>query len=402
MYAGVPLTRISPEHEYWDPEWLPLEDHIKPQLEQWQQKLDTLRQDKSAVRHTVFLANRQVNRGQAVIDFLNSASPEFHPYQYVGKEMMAKFYKTFINYDTMFRLINVHEELKKFDLDITPLEWLRQRMYEVSTNQGDKFNLSKYTHDLYHDSKLKLLREKHGFGNIGRPSGYKVGEKNPDKGKAKLKRESMGLGGRRKVRRSIGQVDMDDTQSLDGYPQQPQQEFLDPQTPRLQKRPRIEELSMMPHPMSQQMLPPMPPPPPEPAVDDLEHDGWSSTDSFSAGTISHLDFRVHQVKTPELTTSIEATQYWTYKKEFRAFEHEVLRDVHPRVIWGSYAKHQNIDLKLDDMVGIQYSTESLRIAIRLRSPGQSTVLAEFKRERTKKRFLSFVRKQGVGLAKTTT
>ncbi|KAK9423854.1 hypothetical protein SUNI508_03870 [Seiridium unicorne] len=401
MYAGVPLQRISPEHEYWDPEWLPLEDHIKPQLEQWQSKLDKLRQDKSAVRHTVFLANRQVNRGQAIIDFLKSSNPEFHPYQYVGKEMMGKFYKTFINYDTMFRLINIHEELKKFDLDVTPLEWLRQRMYEVSNAQGDKFNLSKYTHDLYHDSKLKLLREKHGFGNIGRPSGYKVGEKNPDKGKAKLKREQMGLGGRRKVRRSIGQVDMDDTQSLDGYPQQPQQEFLDPLTPRMQKRPRIEELPMMPQSIPPHMIPSMPPPPPDPVIDDLDHDGWSSTDSFSAGTISHLDWRISQIKTPQLTTSSEVTQYWTYNKNDRGFTHQVLRDVHPRVIWGPYQKHLNFDLKLNDIVDVQYASDSPSIAIQLRDPDRASVLAQFKRERTKRRFLSFLRKQGVNVARTT-
>ncbi|ETS75737.1 hypothetical protein PFICI_12681 [Pestalotiopsis fici W106-1] len=406
MYAGVPLQRITPEHEYWDPDWLPLEDHIQPQLDAWQQKLDKLRQDKLAVRHTVFLANRQVNRGQAIIDFLRGPNPEFHPYQYVGKEMMAKFYKTFINYDTMFRLINVHEELKKFDLDITPLEWLRQRMYEVATAQGDKFNLSKYTHDLYHDIKLKVLREKHGFGNIGRPSGYKVGEKNPEKGKAKLKREQMGMGGRRKGRRSIGQVDMDDTQSLDGYPQQPQQEFLDPLTPRLQKRPRIEDLPpMLPHPPpmpSQQMVAPlMPPSAPGPVVDDLEHDGWSSTDSFSAGTISHLDWRIHQIKTPQHLTNPEVTQYWTFKKDSRIFEHQILHDISSGVVWGKYDERVNFDLKLDDIVEIQYASDSPRIAVLLRGPERSHVLAQFKRERTKRRFLAFSRKQGVSLAKTT-
>lgn len=411
MYAGVPLQRITPEHEYWDPDWLPLEDHIQPQLDAWQQKLDKLRQDKLAVRHTVFLANRQVNRGQAIIDFLRGQSPEFHPYQYVGKEMMSKFYKTFINYDTMFRLINVHEELKKFDLDITPLEWLRQRMYEVATAQGDKFNLSKYTHDLYHDIKLKVLREKHGFGNIGRPSGYKVGEKNPEKGKAKLKREQMGMGGRRKGRRSIGQVDMDDTQSLDGYPQHPQQhqpEFLDPLTPRLQKRPRIEDLPpMLPHPppmvQQQQMVTPLmqPAPAPGPVVDDLEHDGWSSTDSFSAGTISHLDWRIHQIKTPQHLTNPEVTQYWTFKKDSRAFEHQILHDISSGVVWGKYDDRVNFDLKLDNIIEIQYASDSPRIAVLLRGPERSHVLAQFKRERTKRRFLAFSRKQGVSLAKTS-
>jgi hypothetical protein len=404
MYAGVPVERITPEHEYWDKEWVPLEDHLKPQLEQWQTKLDKLRQDKGAVRHTVFLANRQVNRGQAVIDFLAGPSPEFHPYQYVGKEMMSKFYKTFINYDTMFRLINVHEELKKFDLDITPLEWLRQRMYEVSTAQGDKFNLSKYTHDLYHDQKLKLLREKHGFGNIGRPSGYKVGEKNPEKGKAKLKREQLGLTGRRKGRRSIGQVDLDDTQSLDGYPPQPPEEYLNPVTPRMQKRQRIEmggPMGMPPMQHVQQELTPQPeqPPHPIPEFDDLDADGWTSSDSFSAGRISIVDFRVYQIKTARMTTSPEVTQYWTWKSDKALFEHQVLRDVHPHVSWGVYQKHVNFDLRLTEIVEIQYCPDSLKVVIISNDTERGTILALFRRERTKKRFLTFLRKKSVALVK---
>ncbi|KAI1868171.1 hypothetical protein JX265_006994 [Neoarthrinium moseri] len=407
MYAGVPLKKISPGDDYWDVEWIPLEDHLKPQLEQWQEKLDKLRQDKTAVRHTVFLANRQVNRGQAVMDFLAGADPEFHPYQYVGKEMMIKFYKTFINYDTMFRLINVHEELKKFDLDVTPLEWLRHRMYEVATAQGDKFNLSKYTHDLYHDAKLKILREKHGFGNIGRPSGYKVGEKNPDKGKAKIKREQLGLAGRRKVRRSIGQVDMDDTQSLDGFPQQqqPPQEFLDPVTPRMQKRQRLEAVPpmvMMPPPQQQQQQQQQQPEPapPAPEVDDLEFDGWTSSDSFSAGRISVCDFRVHQIKTSQLTTSTEVTQYWTWKQN-GVFEHQVLRDVHPKVTWGYYQKPINFDINLAEVIEVLYARSSQKVVVRFKDSERGDVLAFFKRERTRNRFLSFLRKRNIVLTKST-
>lgn len=395
MYYGVPLERISPEHPYWDPSWQPLEDIIKPQLEKWQEKLTLLRQTPEAVRHTVFLANRQVNRGQAVVDFLKDG--DFHPYQYVGKEMMEKFYKTFVNYDTMFRLVNIHEELKKFDLDLKPLEWLRQRMYEVSQAQGDKFSLSKYTHDLYHDPKLKQLREKHGFGNIGRPSGYKIGEKNPDKGKAKVKRESTG-GTRRKNRRSIGQVDMDEPSMMEAhyYHMHHQQyplahgEFLDPQTPRLQKRPRLDAPPVVVKPERT----------PEPVVDDLECDGYTSTDSFSAGRISHLDFRVYQVKSPALTTSTEVTQYWTWDQDKELFEHQVLRDVHPKVTWGYYQKSANFDIKLDELLQIQYAVEDQKVIVSTKDEARPVVMAHLKRERTKRRFLAFVKKRGVKIVKT--
>lgn len=439
MYEGVPLERIDKNHPYWDPEWEPLEDIIVPQLEKWQEKLDILRRTPEAVRHTVFLANRQVNRGQAVVDFLKDG--DFHPYQYVGKEMMKKFYKTFINYDTMFRLVNVHEELKKFELDVTPLEWLRQRMFEVSRDQGDKFSLSKYTHDLYHDYKLKALREKHGFGNIGRPSGYKVGEKNTDKMKnGKVKRESS-VGDLRRKSRRISQVDMGgDPAMMDHYhhtmhqhPQQ-RQEYLEPVTPRQSKRLRLEadamavsgggmhphahvhaqgQVQTQAHPQAlaiahaqhaQQVqghaAAPVPVKiEPEPEVDELDHDGYTSTDSFSAGRIMHLDFRIYQIKTSELTTSTEITQYWTWSQEKSMFEHQVLRDVHPKVTWGYYQQHITFDLKLHEIDQVVYNKDCLKVIV-VTKTDRGNILVHFKRDRTLKRFLSFSRRKGVQLIKS--
>lgn len=387
MFAGIPLERIDKGHPYWDPEWESLQDIIQPQLDKWKDKLENLRRDPEAIRHTVFLANRQVNRGQAIIDFLRDG--KWHPYQFVGKEMMNKFYKTFINYDTMFRLVNIHEELKKFDLDVTPLEWLRQRMYDLSEAQGDKFSLSKTTHDLYHDASLKILREKHGFGNIGRPSGYKLNDKNPDKAAAKKIKQEKGSSGRRKARRSIGQVDPEDTPDVKniqrGRPDQPQGEYLEPVTPRLQKRQRIE--------------PGFASEPPQ--DDDLDYSGWTSNDSFSAGRIMHLDFRVYQIKTKDLTTSTGVTQYWTWTPEKSMFHHQVLRDVYPKVTWGFYQKPIDFNMSIEEMKEIQYAPDSLKIMVVITDENRGNVLAYFKRERTKKRFLAFSKKKGIKLVKST-
>ncbi|KAI1766077.1 hypothetical protein GGR53DRAFT_519277 [Hypoxylon sp. FL1150] len=391
MFAGIPLERIDERHPYWDPEWESLEGFIQPQLDKWREKLELLRQAPDAVRHTIFLANRQVNRGQAVVDFLREE--HWHPFQFVGKEMMSKFYRTFINYDTMFRLVNVHEELKKFDLDMTPLDWLRQRMYDLVESQGDKFNLSKVVHDLYHDANLKFLREKHGFGNIGRPSGYKLREKDPEKAAEKAaakaaRKEAMGAV-RRKARRSIGQVDADDTPSLDGMQTgavQIHQEFLEPVTPRMQKRQRLESAPVKVE---------------EPEDDDLEYSGWTSTDSFSAGRIMHLDWRVYQIKTRDLTTSTEVTQYWTWKQDKNLFEHQVLRDVHPKVTWGFYQKPINFDLVLEEIKEIRYAPDSQKIVVAVNDENRGDILAYFKRERTKKRFLSFTKRKGIKLVKSS-
>ncbi|KAH7041343.1 uncharacterized protein B0I36DRAFT_312623 [Microdochium trichocladiopsis] len=407
MFAGCPLQKIDEKSEYWDIEWQSLESIIQPQLDRWKEKLVGLRQTPDAVRHTVFLANRQVNRGQAVMDFLADKESPFHPYQFVGKDMMAKFYKTFINYDTMFRLVNVHEELKKFDLDVSPLEWLRQRMHEIGTAQGDKFSLSKTVHDLYHDPKLKYLREKHGFGNIGRPSGYKLGEKAPDRAlnKGKARRDAiLGDGSmRRRGRRSIGQVDSEAPSpelasqqahhtKLPGPDQIAAQAMaaMDPLAPRLPKRARLDGLPL-----------PVPVLPPRDLEEDLDFSGYTSTDSFSSGRIMHLDWRIYQVRTRAMTTSTDVTQYWTWKNDANKFEHQVLRDVQPKVTWGIYQRPLNFNVTLDETIEIQYARDCPKIVVVTKSEKRGNVLAHFKRERTKKRFLSFAKKKGVKLVTTS-
>ncbi|KAI0399888.1 hypothetical protein F4802DRAFT_610523 [Xylaria palmicola] len=398
MFAGVPLEKINEHHRFWNPEWEPLERTVQAALDKWKERLENLRQKPDAVRHTMFLANRQVNRGQTVLDFLRDGC--FHPLQFANRETMDKFYKTFINYDTVFRLVNVHEELKKFDLEVTPLEWLRQRLHEISVAQGDKFSLSKTTHDLYHDVKLKALREKHGFGNIGRPSGYKVSDKAGTKSTPKLKpkkeasAKSPGEQGpaRRRSRRSIGQVDAADE------PQHPAvvlgREFLEPVTPHLQKRQRLD---IDPVRIKQEGGPAVP----ESAPPDLDYEGYSSRDSFSNGRIMHLDFRVYQIKNKLVTTRTDVTQYWTWKPEEGQFEHQVLRDVHPNIAWGFYREPDKFNCRLADMAEIQYAPDGVKVLVVRADEKQGDILVCFKRQRTKKRFLVFAKKKGINLIKTS-
>lgn len=398
MFAGVPLEKINENHPFWNPEWEPLERTVQAALDKWKERLENLRNKPDAVRHTMFLANRQVNRGQSVLDFIRDGC--FHPLQFANREMMDKFYKTFINYDTVFRLVNVHEELKKFDLGVTPLQWLRQRLYEISVAQGDKFSLSKTTHDLYHDSKLKALREKHGFGNIGRPSGYKVGDKSGAKGAPKLKpkketpdQSPVDQGGsRRRSRRSIGQVDAEDDTlrpaAVTGS------EYLDPVTPRLPKRPRLDSVASrvkQEEDLAAQES--------EAILADLEYEGYSSRDSFSNGRIMHLDFRVHQIKTRVLTTRPNVTQYWTWKPEEHKFEHQVLRDVHPNVTWGYYREPDRFSCDLGQIKEIRYASDGQKIMVVRTDEKSGDMFVFFKRERTKKRFLAFVKKKGVRLVR---
>ncbi|KAI0531520.1 hypothetical protein GGR58DRAFT_518464 [Xylaria digitata] len=402
MFAGVPLEKINENHPFWNPEWEPLERTVQAALDKWKERLENLRKKPDAVRHTMFLANRQVNRGQSVLDFLRDGC--FHPLQFASREMMDKFYKTFINYDTVFRLVNVHEELKKFDLGVTPLEWLRQRLYEIATIQGDKFSLSKTTHDLYHDVKLKALREKHGFGNIGRPSGYKVGDKGGTKGTPKLKPKkepsvarSPGeqSEGRRRSRRSIGQVDAEDEPQRPTV--MPSNEYLEPVTPRLQKRQRLDAAEIK----IKQGGDDLTAQEPESIQAELEYEGYTSRDSFSNGRVMHLDFRVHQIKTRVLTTRPNVTQYLTWKPEDNKFEHQVLRDVHPTITWGYYRDPDKFNCGLEDIKEIRYASGGLKILVVRADEKHGDILVFFKRERTKKRFLVFNKKKGVKLAKSS-
>ncbi|KAI0148371.1 hypothetical protein GGR57DRAFT_238709 [Xylariaceae sp. FL1272] len=372
MFAGVPLQRIDQSHPFWNPEWETLEGIIQPALDKWKNKLDGLRSNPEAVRHTTFLANRQVNRGQAIMEFMRDGC--FHPFQFANRDMIDKAFKTYTNYDTIFRLVSVHEELKKFDLDVTPLEWLRHRFYEIATEEGDKFSLSRTMHDLYHDVKLKYLREKHGFGNIGRPSGYKLGDKDSAKGgKSKSKKESS----RRRSRRSISQADPD----APGTPLKVEEsaaaptEYLESVALRPAKRQRMDAQT---------------------GQDDLEFDGYTSTDSFSKGRVMHLDFRVHQIKTEVLTTDPKVTQYWTWKPEENKFEHQVLRDVRPQVSWGTYEKPVDFNCFLNEIKEVHYVPGDRNIAV-MTNGFRSDILVQFKRDRTTKRFLSFVQKKGVKL-----
>ncbi|KAI0432253.1 hypothetical protein F5Y09DRAFT_162616 [Xylaria sp. FL1042] len=398
MFAGVPLEKINENHPFWNPEWEPLEQTVQAALDKWKERLENLRKKPDAVRHTMFLANRQVNRGQSVLDFIRDGC--FHPLQFASREMMDKFYKTFINYDTVFRLVNVHEELKKFDLGVAPLEWLRQRLYEIAMAQGDKFSLSKTTHDLYHDVKLKALREKHGFGNIGRPSGYKVGDKGREKGTAPLKpkKESTARSpgaqseGQRRSRRSIGQVDAED--ELQQSTIVPSSEYLEPVTPRLLKRQRLDAAEMkgkQGEDLASQES--------EALEADLEYEGYSSRDSFSSCLIKHLDFRVHQIKTRVLTTRPNVTQYWTWKPEDNKFEHQVLRNVRPNVTWGSYHEPDRLNCGVEEIKEIRYASNGQKILVVRSDEKHGDILVFFKRTRTKKRLLVFAKKKGVKLVK---
>lgn len=116
-------------------------------------------------KNTKFLLGHQeVRRGQAILKFLEDGP--IHPYQIVGKRWMTRGITT---YHSLFRLANTIEELENFKIGVKPVDWLRQRLYDIMQAESDRFSLANTMKDMYNDEKLQMLRRISGFSNLGRP-----------------------------------------------------------------------------------------------------------------------------------------------------------------------------------------------------------------------------------------
>ncbi len=140
--------------------------------------------------------------------------------------------------------------------------------------------------------------------------------------------------------------------------------------------------------------------------DDLDYEGYTSTDSYSNERVMQLDWRVLQVKTASVSTNTVATQYWHWvdraesSRDNNLFEHQVLKDSLPsNVMWGVYKEPLDFHLRLSELVQVLYAPESTKVIIGTRQiegvEHRGDVLAHFRRERTKRRFLSFMREKGI-------
>ncbi|KAK3400919.1 hypothetical protein B0T20DRAFT_495099 [Sordaria brevicollis] len=419
---GVPLARIGPDHPYWDPEWVALEEPVQAQLSKWSEKFEKLKNEGGAAS-TKYLAGRQQNRGKLVLEFL--ANGEFHPYQLMAKHLINKAYT---GYDNLYRMVQVLEELKRFkQLDVTPSQWLRHRLHEIHEELGDKFNLGKAVEGLYSDPKLRQLRSESGFGNIGRPRGYKptMADKGED-GSVGHKKANKGT-----KRKAAAPMIDDPSDQLYAEEKlrvtEPQADSAAPSKP-----PSHRSSSSGPEDIGHPHAHPQPPAAkhhqPSPSVtlkisaplEDLYYEGYTSDDSFSGDKIQEVDWRLLQVRHREMTTNTGITQYWhwlgagedlTGRGEENCFEHQVLKDVKGRrVTWGVYKEPIDFHLRLEEIEEVVYAPEAsgcLKILIiTKKEPGhedesRGDVLAWFKRERTKRRFLSFLVKKGKRVVRST-
>lgn len=433
IMRGVPVAKISSSHPYWEPNWTPLEDLITPTLLKWQEKYEKALVEASS-QSSKYLANRQVNRGNAVLKYVREGP--IHPLQIIAKQWVTK--KLF-NYDTLHRLVQILDEFTKFKVDVSPEQWVRHRLHQKFLEKGEKFALDEEVDALYHDPKVRYIRKKSGFGNIGRPSGYRMkGETN-----STPKRTSRGTK-RKKDPSASPETPVLRVQEKEPTPTVPAPSVPPPEsrptssrgrrltrassaerpsgsrpsspasTRRASKKPKTSHVPAEPS-ASTAAQPPAAPTvadaaaPSPPTAEELAVDGYTSHDSYSHDPIYPIDWRVYQVRTAKMTSNPSVTQYYHWvdgPDQEASFEHQVLKDVIPpnKVTWGVYKDPFDFHLRLSELVHVKWAKDSLKmVAVTREVPGvlwRGDVIVNFRRERTKRRFLAFLRRKAVSLLRS--
>ncbi|KAG7408200.1 hypothetical protein Forpe1208_v012419 [Fusarium oxysporum f. sp. rapae] len=384
--AGVPLVKINEEHPYWESNWPNVKTLTEPQLARWCEKHQAAieagpKQDKGG--SSKYQIGRQVNRGIKILEF-HEKGP-ISPYQLLSKRYIQAGKGGITSYDTLFRLSETISELEKFNLDISP---------------GHNFNLLRTIHDFYHDSKLTSLRYKHGFKNIGRPSGAM---------KARLSHGSP----------SNTPKPLQKRKSMHSVPTTPREDsFINHSPLPSQLTPSYQVLA----PASAPVFAPGPQPafsthltkkpkyiPPahgSPVHDEFHLEDWSDTDSCSGDSITNYDWRLAVVKTRLYTSHVNVTQYWTWVGQIQCFQHQVLKDVKPAK-WGLFRNEIDFHVNLAEIEEMEWSFKALRVHIIMKTDAgklaadgkpRGDVMASFVRARTMRRFLFFCRERGMKTA----
>ncbi|EXL65218.1 hypothetical protein FOPG_18549 [Fusarium oxysporum f. sp. conglutinans race 2 54008] len=400
--AGVPLIKINEEHPYWEANWPNVKTLIEPQLARWREKHKAAIeagpiQDKSGYQMRKIV--HEMNRGIKILEFHEKGA--ISPYQLLSKGYIQGAIDGITSYATLFRLSATISELEKFNLDISPVDWIRQRLHELIQTQGHDFKLSQTIHDFYHDSKLTSLRYKHGFKNIGRPSGAM---------KARLSHGSP----------SNTPKPLQKRKSMHSIPTTPREDSFINHSPLPNQVPSSYQiLAPAPAPVSAPGPQPafnthlnkkpkyMPPAHGSPVHGEFHYEGWSDTDSCSGGSITKYDWRLAVVKTRLYTSHIDITQYWAWVGHIQCFQHQVLKDVKPTK-WGLFRDEIDFHVNLTEIEEMEWSIDALRVHIIMKKDAgelaadgkpRGNVMASFPRARTMRRFLFFCRERGMRMAK---
>ncbi|KAM0281836.1 hypothetical protein ACHAQH_003325 [Verticillium albo-atrum] len=392
---GVPLAKIDKNHPYWEPDWEPdLENvSILPALASWRAKHEAALIGNTSSK---FQVGRQVNRGETILKFLREV--DVSPYQLLSKKYVSS---RLVGYDTLFRLADTFFVLESFGtMDITPLEWIRHRLHEVIQEEGPEFKLFVKVHNFYHDRKLEALRLANGKRSIGRPSGMKMsGNKRKSLNETPTRVVMPPVGaGPVAVGTLPGADVVAEVSAAAAYHAQNLSAGSEQERPYKRKRKSVIN-------GSNGKLP---------GDDDLQYDGFTDRDEYSGDQIGKHDFCLSSVKSLINTTSTSVTQYWHWVDDIEGgtdyvFEHQVLSECNPPS-WGLYSNPVNFHFAPQDVVDIQWAAGTRKVIVRCQAGvgkdertgrERGDMIADFARERTKRRFLLFCQKKGVTIVKIT-
>ncbi|PHH59106.1 hypothetical protein CDD81_3801 [Ophiocordyceps australis] len=399
IVEGVPVGKIDQTHPYWELGWPCIKSVIEPQLASWRDKNMVAQEAKARGEggSSKFQTGRQVNRGIRILEFLESG--EISPYQLVAKKFMNTGKGAIISYDTLFRLCETLSELAKFNLDVTPVEWLRHRLHEIKVEKGSGFNVSRTVHDFYHDPKLSALRSKNGFKNIGRPSGPKYGGGNGTPQGSLRKRKSINSQMDTPRGSPTALHSPFAVHGPDGYLQEHSLEACVALGDGTRREPPVKRLRPLSPPCTREQ-------------DEAfgQYADFSDIDSCSGAAVAWEDWRLYQVKTRLFTSSTSVTQYWNWKERERILEHQVLKETDP-VSWGLYRDPIDFCVRLDDVDEVRWNVDALQVhltmsplekkASKLDGRPRGDVLVAFKRERTIRRLLEFFRSKKIKLVEVS-
>ncbi|KXX82500.1 hypothetical protein MMYC01_201251 [Madurella mycetomatis] len=416
MMRGVPLAKIGPDHPYWESDWVPTEEIVEPILQKYQEKYEKLEEDGSKPRDK-HLAHRDAKRGRTILKFLREG--DLHPYQLVGKEVLNPKITT---YEALYRMAQLlMEDLPKFNLDITPSEWLRHRIHEVYLEKGNKFNLSHWLEKAYSDPKVEQGREMNGLPNIGRPPAHRKPKGGGGGGGESAKKKAVQRALKRKEPHATPEstpLRVYNTTSSSKPPSIAAAAAATPASVTTQHKgkgkvkmesPLARSVGSTPNKKQRVVLSASGAVEGRaPSAADLAYDGYTSTDSISHDRLLRIDWRVHQVKTRDIASNSRVTQYWHWLGDSEGlFEHQVLRSVRPPK-WSVFKDPYDFHLRIAEIERVMFAPTNGRVVIAHKkgadgedvSP-RGDVMAQFKRERTKRRFLSFLKQRGVKLAEVT-
>jgi hypothetical protein len=135
----------------------------------------------------------------------------------------------------------------------------------------------------------------------------------------------------------------------------------------------------------------------------LAYDGYTSTDSMTYNRLHSTEWHIYQVKTRTFATNTEVRQYWNCvdRENPNLIQHQVLGSVSP-VEWFVFKKPYNFHLKISDIRKVAFARDNTKIAV-VHIGGRDgrdvnergDVMAQFMRDRTKRRFLTFLKRNGV-------